>query len=899
MARYTCKNTKRRELIAQTNINCIDYIEVLRHKAAQPAALDRPLGDVPYSGRCLILICCLRDVSTASLKAQNVSIRGGLQNVSVVDRQIYCGTFSYDVRDRSLSLRDSANTAMMRWTEDEWPGLRGALQSQSSWKNILLIETYATGDLSNYRLALVQDKSRDDSPPFDKFDPRLNEVEFSFQPDASSAVDCAAAPVRREVPPPEPRIDYLAKDYGSFRRLMLDRLSVVLPSWSERNPADLGNVLVELLAYTADRLSYYQDAVATEAYLGTARQRISVRRHARLLGYHMHEGCNARTLVHIEVSREATLLGPNKAVIRFLSRCADKTVLSLKELEDALSQRAPLVFEAMHEQFLTPAHNRILLYTWGEESCCLPQGATNATLLDEYPGDGALKLKLKAGDILILEDSSNEDAPPRRHPVRLSRVGLSQRDQLTGASYVEVEWFPEDALPFSVCVKAARGQEAAPVVRGSEAVEEADEVGVQPFSLLPTPLGGLSAAPQPAAAPRRLTCSFLGNIVLADHGHTVAPGQVTLTPPTVPADRPYRPRIGPRDLTYAAPYDDKTHRALPVSSVLHQDPTAALPCLQTEKGGWTARRDLLGSGPGDRHFVVEIDDQRRASLRFGDGALGARPEAGSSLSLACRTGNGHAGNIGAGVLRHAALADQDLYAVIRSVSNPLPGVGGVDPEPVEQVRSRAPQAFRVQRRAITNEDYAAAAERFRDVLSAVATRYRTGSWFTIVISVERIGGRPVDADFRAELRAHLEPYRLPGHELVIAPPTLVPLDVYLTVHARPGYLRGQLKVALLQAFSSGTLPDGQRGFFHPDNFSFAQPVYLSQIVAAAMQVPGVAWVDASPKLESNRFRRLGHSSTDGLRQGVIPIGRLEIARLDNDPRFPGNGRLDFDVRDGL
>ena len=55
--------------------------------------------------------------------------------------------------------------------------------------------------------------------------------------------------------------------------------------------------LVELLAYSADQLSYYQDAVATEAYLGTARRRASVRRHARLVDYAMHDGANARAWV--------------------------------------------------------------------------------------------------------------------------------------------------------------------------------------------------------------------------------------------------------------------------------------------------------------------------------------------------------------------------------------------------------------------------------------------------------------------------------------------------------------------------------------------------------------------------------------------------------------------------
>ena len=102
---------------------------------------------------------------------------------------------------------------------------------------------------------------------------------------------------------PSRAIDYLAKDYASFRRLMLDRLSVLVPDWRERNPADSWSTLVELLAYAGDHLSYFQDAVATEAYLGTARRRISVRRHARLVDYAMHEGCNARAWVYCRRSK--------------------------------------------------------------------------------------------------------------------------------------------------------------------------------------------------------------------------------------------------------------------------------------------------------------------------------------------------------------------------------------------------------------------------------------------------------------------------------------------------------------------------------------------------------------------------------------------------------------------
>src|SRR4029453_5462372 len=78
--------------------------------------------------------------------------------------------------------------------------------------------------------------------------------------------------------------------------------------WTERTPADAGIALVELLAYVADELSYRQDAVATEAYLATARRRTSLRRHARLVDYLVHEGSNARAWVRIFVGGEAVPL---------------------------------------------------------------------------------------------------------------------------------------------------------------------------------------------------------------------------------------------------------------------------------------------------------------------------------------------------------------------------------------------------------------------------------------------------------------------------------------------------------------------------------------------------------------------------------------------------------------
>ena len=93
-----------------------------------------------------------------------------------------------------------------------------------------------------------------------------------------------------------------------------------MPDWRERHVPDIGIMLVELLAYVGDQLSYYQDAVATEAYLDTARQRISVRRHARLVDYAMHEGCNARAWVTLASSKRFSVAAKDVFFMHGVSR---------------------------------------------------------------------------------------------------------------------------------------------------------------------------------------------------------------------------------------------------------------------------------------------------------------------------------------------------------------------------------------------------------------------------------------------------------------------------------------------------------------------------------------------------------------------------------------------------
>ena len=83
------------------------------------------------------------------------------------------------------------------------------------------------------------------------------------------------------------RNDYTSKDYASLRAEMLELAKERLPEWTDHSPNDLGVLLLELVAYMADNLFYYQDRIADENYLDTATERQNIIKLLRLIGYEL------------------------------------------------------------------------------------------------------------------------------------------------------------------------------------------------------------------------------------------------------------------------------------------------------------------------------------------------------------------------------------------------------------------------------------------------------------------------------------------------------------------------------------------------------------------------------------------------------------------------------------
>jgi len=320
-----CRDDRRREEVRKKNLNGLDYVEV-----EEVDETKKPLLQVYLLGKLKP-----KDLVTTA----NVRIDGGVRVKDIVVTGV-------ELQEGLGSERD----------------------------DVLKISVNKPGDFSTYTLHVVEPDmyDRPGTEPLAGFDPQYAKVDFTFY---------GAAPISPTCPPTqeattsreEPEINYLAKDYASFRQLIFDRLATISPTWQERHVPDFGVTLVELFAYLGDQLSYYQDAVATEAYLETARQRISVRRHLRLIDYSLHEGCNARAWVCIETDRDLELPcrppGEPKPAYYFISDTNQTLteragVLREEDLRDVFSSQYE-VFEPVEDRpiQLFKSRNRIRFYT--------------------------------------------------------------------------------------------------------------------------------------------------------------------------------------------------------------------------------------------------------------------------------------------------------------------------------------------------------------------------------------------------------------------------------------------------------------------------------------------------------------------------------------------------------
>ncbi len=752
---------------------------------------------------------------------------------------------------------------------------------------VLELTTAFPGDFSRYKLHINDNR----------VDRYFNDISFTFKANCPSDLDCKTP--THECPPEELvdfPINYLARDFGSFRKALLDFASLKYPDWNDRLEADIGVMLVEVMSALGDEMAYYQDRIGREAFLETATQRRSVRKHARFVDYEMHDGLGASTWLDVTVQTGMSDQIPAGVDVWAEGENGEKIEFEVgKNLVEVLSEK-------MYE--VDSARNEFQPHCWDEDDTCLPLGSTEMYLtgaheavlpFDDFEENSTGEII--PGKWVLLQTTALPDRPTKRHLVRLITV-RDDMDPVFGTAITYIQWETVQALPFEMDMNLLQVRGNILPVTAGKTYTAYQVIGVAPDTL-PVPETVYREVTQAVERQGRDgTVSYLFSLPGSESEALVYLGETAESG---------LPEIFMQEVTHDGTDWD------------YVDSFGAIQDFREH--GWQWRRSLMGtasSQPTDRHFTFEDGTWRRVvgylrdgeeivhqdyasnegtTIRFGEGEFGLMPAEGTVFQVKYRLGDGKRSNVPAESLIHFEEAYVHNSALgtgfVTAVSNPFAASNAIAPEPLAEVRLNAPEAFRsVNFRAVRPEDYAEAAERLDWVERAGAEFRWTGSWLSAFVTPDPIGAVVVEPTQQRQLTNQLDKFRQAGREAHVMEPVYANMDLKITVCIEPRVFKGEIKAHILTALLGKKGPRSQEGYFSPDRFTFGTSLNRSTLEAAIQAVEGVRAVEAI------QFRRRGWFDWQAFTESSYDPGANTIIRLQNNPLFPERGTLNLIMNGG-
>jgi len=284
--------------------------------------------------------------------------------------------------------------------------------------------------------------------------------------------------------------------------------------------------------------------------------------------------------------------------------------------------------------------------------------------------------------------------------------------------------------------------------------------------------------------------------------------------------------------------------------------------LEGKKDEWTLRESLAFSQAGQKDFVIEIDEDDRALVVFGDDEYGVIPPKGAAIKATYRVGGGVYGNVSANSIETIVNAPQ-LALLGAKVTNPGPATGGADRESIEHAVKHAPGVFRSQKRAITAQDYKDLALDFRGVGKV---RAESKNWNTVTLYVAPQGGRKVSDVLKKNLLAYFEDKRPLSTIIEIEDVDYVKIYITAKLGIESYYSWEDIKE---------NAQDAVRNLLAFENVDFAQTLYLSKFYEALEAIEGIKYVTIT------EFRRENPKTGEQPGDGIIELRENEIPVIPN------------------
>lgn len=300
---------------------------------------------------------------------------------------------------------------------------------------------------------------------------------------------------------------------------------------------------------------------------------------------------------------------------------------------------------------------------------------------------------------------------------------------------------------------------------------------------------------------------------------------------------------------------------------------------------WEERPDLYGSGPGDRHFVL---NSREGIITFGDGLMGAVPPDGADIVVKqYRTGGGTEGNLPS-VLQWTVMG----YPSVKVINN-SPATGGSDEESLEEARLRFLKDLKVPYRTVTSEDFEYIAKNTPGLRIARAKAFVKNKTVYIVIvpytPLETFNRPPEPSDGMIDaVCRHIDRHRLVGTRFKVIKPNYIRVSVSMKVKAERGMDENFLRDEIIRNLNLYLHP--VRGGRDGKGWPPGEPVYRSEIYRIVEGIDGVRCV-MDVHLAGDRGARADSAGNLILPEGnsVVYPGEHSIVFLKEQERCRSNG----------
>lgn len=210
--------------------------------------------------------------------------------------------------------------------------------------------------------------------------------------------------------------------YSSFRLSMLQRIArtQALSALQTRSDDDYAISVLDMWATVADVLTFYQERIANEGYLRTARLRDSILRMARLLDYQLRPGVAATTLLAFTLDKNTSLRIP----------------IGLQAQSVPADDDKPQVYETLESILADAKLNSLRILPAPEGFNPLAKGSTSG-ILAPGPEGLAVAAAISPGDRFVVYQPTGqiEELTVRELRMDEDRISLSWSGPIQGSNW--------------------------------------------------------------------------------------------------------------------------------------------------------------------------------------------------------------------------------------------------------------------------------------------------------------------------------------------------------------------------------------------------------------------------------------------------------------------------------